>query len=194
MKVLIPLLSKHESNEEFIEKAVRKADEVLLLIVIEKEDSSFLKAADISSSTHFLEKVKKMIGKKRKKCEEFTEWGETSTKIKNTAIINNVDKIALLKQENQYFEDLVKKLREEKDLRNKIEIIKVDLEKIKEEASQEKNKENEKKKDSAEEQKTEEKKEKISEKEEIKKIKSIANQIIKTGFKGIDSIKKFRLK
>ncbi len=190
MKVLIPLLSKQESNEEFIEKAVRKADEVFLLMVIEKQDSGSLKAADISSSTHFLEEVKKIIGKKRKKCEEFTEWGETSTKIRNTAIINKVDKIALLKQENQYFEDLVKKLREEKELSNKIEIIKVELEKIDETKPEEKQPFLEKKV----EQKTEEKKEKISEKEEIKKIKSIANQIIKTGFKGIDSIKKFKLK
>ncbi len=189
MKVLIPLLSKNELNEEFLDKAVKGANEVILLMVIDKEDS--LKASDISSSTHFLEEVKKAVGKKRKKCEDLTEWGETTAKIKSIAIINKADKIALLKQENQFFEKLVEKLGEEKQLKNRIQIIKVDLEKAKEE---EKQKEKESQEKTSKESEKEKPTQKLTEREEIKQIKSITDKVIKQGFKGIDSIKKIQWK
>jgi len=178
MKVLIPLLSRKELNEEFLDKAVKGANEVFLLMVIDKKDS--LKASDISGATHFLEEVKKAIGKKRKKCEDLTEWGETTAKIKNTAILNKIDKISLLKQENQWFEELVEEIKKEKTLKNRIQLIEVseETEKPKEETEKE----------------TEEKTEPPSnEKENLKEIKSIADKILKKGFQGIESIK-IRLK
>ncbi len=171
MKVLIPLISKQELNEEFLDKAVKGANEVILLMVIDKEDS--LKASDISSSTHFIEEVKKAIGKKRKKCEEFTEWGETTAKIKNTAIINKTDKIALLKQENQWFEDLIENLKKEKELKNRIQVIEVDFEKQKE--LEREKKEIERK-----------------EKEEENTDETLAEKIKKKSFQGLESIKKIR--
>jgi hypothetical protein len=174
MKVLIPLISRNELNEEFLDKAVKGSNEVLLLLVIDKDNS--LKASDISSSTHFLEEVKKAIGKKRKKCEDFTEWGETKTKIKNTALLNKVDKIALLKQENLFFEELVNELKKEKQLRNRIHVISVEPKK----------------------QEAKEGKESIegkeSENKELKQIKSVADKILEKGFKSLDSIKKIRFK
>ncbi len=220
MKVLIPLISRHESNPEFIDKAVKGTEEVLLLIVIDKDDS--LKASDISSSTHFLEEVKKLIGKKRKKCEDLTEWGETKAKIKNTAIINKVDKIVLLKQENQFFEDLIEELKKEKELKNKIELIEIDFEKQEQEQKEfedslneieEKTSEN--KTENAEEEKENIQEEKIKEnktkgenkiknktinstekvvKNAMKDTKVIADKLIKQGFKSIDSIKKIKWK
>lgn len=213
MKVLIPLISRNESNPEFIDKAVKGTDEVLLLIVIDKDDS--LKASDISSSTHFLEEVKKMIGKKRKKCEDLTEWGNTTAKIKSTAIINKVNKIVLLKQENQFFEDLIQELKKEKELKNKIQLIEIDFEKQEQEQQefedslngiQEKTKEqSEQKKNSI--QKKEEKKETTETgnaiinpstekavKNAMKDTKVIADKLIKQGFKSLDSIKKIKWK
>jgi hypothetical protein len=181
MKVLIPLLSRNELNEEFLEKALKGAHEIVLLMVIDKEDSP--KASDISSSTHFMDEVKKAVGKKRKRCEEFTEWGETPTKIKNTAILNKVDKIVLLKQENQYFENLVEKLSQEKEIKNKIEVIKAEL--IQE--STEKNPEEQKTKT---EQKTEHKWKAIKEEKKESGLKDLAEEIRKKGFYAFGEIKK----
>lgn len=194
MKVLIPLLSKHEKNEEFLDKAVKGAHEVVLLIVIDTDEKSKLRASDISSSTHFLEEVKKLVGKKRKTCEDLTEWGETAKKIKNTAILNKVDRISILKQENQWFEEIIKELREEKEIKNRIHLIKVDLEKPEVEDMN----------GSEEDYRTEEEKEEPSfEKKDVKtddeknvmdETKEIADKILKKGFKSLDSIKKIRFK
>lgn len=184
MKVLIPLLTRKELNEEFLDKAVKGANEVVLLMVIDKKDS--LKASDISGATHFLEEVKKAIGKKRKKCEDLTEWGETTAKIKNTAILNKVDKISLLKQENQFFEELVEEIKKEKTLKNRIQLIEVKEEtekEGKEEATEGTEKEIQ-----------EEKKEQENENENLKQIKSIADKILKKGFDSLDSIKKIRFR
>jgi len=195
MKVLIPLLSKNEKNEEFLDKAVKGASEVILLMVIDTDEKSRLKAADISSSTHFLEEVKKIIGKKRKKCEEFTEWGETAKKIKNTAMLNRTDRISLLAQENQWFEELIEELKKEKEIKNRIQVIKVDLEKQKQEEElkekQEKKELNEQKAQPETETKKTASQKAVS--DVMKDTKRIAGKILETGFKGIESIKKIRL-
>lgn len=188
MKVLIPLLSKNESNEEFLDKAVKGANEVVLLIVIDTDERSKLRASDISSATHFLEEIKKLVGKKRKKCEDLTEWGETGKKIKNTAILNKVDKISILKQENQWFEEILKELKTEKEIKNRIQIIEVDLNKpeIKDVAGFEQEKEAKEMPSEKKEIKTE------NEKNFMNETKKIADKILKQGFKSIDSIKKIR--
>ncbi len=192
MKVLIPLLSKYELNEDFLDKAVKGSSEVILLMVIDAEKGSSLKASDISSSTHFMEEVKKAIGKKRKSCEEFTEWGEPAKKIKNTAIINKADKIALLKQENQWFEKILEELKKEKEIKNRLHVIEVDFQKpeIEDLKDWEENKEKTKK----ENKETEEEKKLVQKKDLINETKKIADKLLKTGFKGIDSIKKIRFK
>ncbi|MBU2477402.1 hypothetical protein KKG83_08095 [Candidatus Micrarchaeota archaeon] len=200
MKVLIPLLSRKELNEEFLEKALKGTHEIVLLMVIDKEDSP--KASDISSATHFMEEVKKAVGKKRKRCEEFTEWGETSTKIKNTAILNKADKIVMLKQENQYFEELVEKLKEDKEIKEKIELIEVKQEVLPEKKETEKQvpeKTEEKplleKKQAA---KTKDSEKKQAKKlgewektiaEQLKKQKEIADKLLKKGFNEIKKIR-----
>ena len=46
--------------------------------------------------------------------EEIIEWGDTQSKILNLALLRKVDKVVLKKQDNQYFEELVKKLKSEK--------------------------------------------------------------------------------
>ena len=202
MKVLIPLLSRHEKNEEFLDKAVKGANEVVLLIVIDTDERSKLKAADISSATHFLEEVKKLVGKKRKKCEDLTEWGETRKKIRNTAILNKVDKISLLKQENQWFEEIIKELKEEKEIKNRIQVIEVDLDKPEVENITDFEQGKKTKELSSEKKEIKTKKEKTSEQPKdknetqktdyMKETKRIADKILRQGFKSIDSIKKIR--
>jgi len=114
--ILLPILSEKENNEEFLEKALKGTREVILLIVVDtesKEDFGFT-TAHIHSARTTLEEIKITIGKKRKKCEDILEWGNTFNKIMNIALIKKVDKVILKKQENQLFEELVKNLKKEK--------------------------------------------------------------------------------
>jgi len=114
--ILLPILSEKENNEEFLEKALKGTREVILLIVVDtesKEDFGFT-TSHIHSARTTLEEIKITIGKKRKKCEDILEWGNTFNKIMNIALIKKVDKVILKKQENQLFEELVKKLKKEK--------------------------------------------------------------------------------
>lgn len=116
MKILIPVLSEQENEEEFIDKAVAGANDVLLLIVVDagqKEQFGFT-TSYIQKARATMEEVKKAVGKKRKTCEDILEWGDTLSKIVNLALIRKVDKVVLKKQDNHYFKQIVKKLKEEK--------------------------------------------------------------------------------
>lgn len=116
MKVLIPILSENENDEQFIEEAIKGAKEAILLLVIDanpKQEFGFT-ASHIQKGRKVMEIVRESLGKKRKKSEELIEWGDTKSKILNLALLRKVDKVAMKKQENQYFEELAKKLKAEK--------------------------------------------------------------------------------
>jgi len=116
MAVLIPLLSEKENDEEFLEQALKGTKEVILLIVVDadsKEEFGFA-ASHIKTARLVMEEVKATIGKKRKRSEDIIEWGDTKNKIMNIALLRKVDCVILKKQENQYFDELVKNLEKEK--------------------------------------------------------------------------------
>ncbi len=117
LKILIPLLSKKENEGEFLEKAIVGATEIILLLIIDtnamNQEFGFA-ASEISNGNALMEDVKALLGKKRKKADDILEWGDTLTKIDNMAKLRQVNKIVLMKQDNQYFRDLVKNLRKEK--------------------------------------------------------------------------------
>lgn len=126
MKVLIPLVSKKENNQEFLQKATEGAKEVVLLLVIDQRElvGQFgFAASEIMQGNALIEQIKKTLEEKGKRATEIEEWGKTETKIEHIALLQRVDKIALLEQENEYFKRLVKQL--SKKLGNKIEIIKI---------------------------------------------------------------------
>lgn len=116
MKILLPLLSRQESDEVFLEEALKGVKEVILLLVIDTNamvgEVGFA-ASEIMQGNQLMEKVKALIGKKRKKCTEVTEWGNTVRKIANTAKMHKVDQIVLMKQENHYWKQLEESLRNE---------------------------------------------------------------------------------
>jgi len=116
MIVLLPILSDKENEDAFLEEALKGAKEVILLIVVDSEtnDEFGFATSHIQTARTILEEVKITVGKKRKKSEEILEWGNTASKILNIALLRKVDKVVLKQQENQYFEELVKKLRKEK--------------------------------------------------------------------------------
>lgn len=116
MKVLIPILSETENDDVFLEKAVTGAKEVILLLVVDAspKDRFGFTTSFIQKARTVMEAVKKTVGMKRKPCEDIIEWGDTQGKIVNMALLRKVDRVFLKKQDNQYFEKLLRKLKEEK--------------------------------------------------------------------------------
>ncbi len=116
MTTLIPILSEEENDDSFLEEALKGTREILLLIVVDtdqKREFGFA-TSQIQKARKVLEEVGAAIGKKRKSYEDIIEWGDTQNKIINLALLRKVDSVTLKKQDNQYFEELVKKLKHEK--------------------------------------------------------------------------------
>lgn len=124
MIVLVPLLSGKENNDYFINELIKKADKIILLQIIDREFMNKTSAAmgEVMQFSTLLSEMKKKIGKKRKPCEEITEWGNTIKKILSIAIIQNVDKVVLFEQKNDFFEEIIKELKKNKI---KYEIIQI---------------------------------------------------------------------
>jgi hypothetical protein len=121
--ILLPVLSKKEAEPDFLEIATKGTKNIILLLVIDTNAMAGEFGTGINNireGNAIMEAVRKALGQKRKHAEEIMEWGDTLTKIDHIARLKEVDKIVLSGQDNQYFEELVKKLREKKF---KIEII-----------------------------------------------------------------------
>jgi len=126
MKILLPLISRQEFNEEFLEKALAGVKEVILLLVIDVNAMAGqfgFATSEIMQGTKLMQKVKEIIGQKKKKCSEITEWGDTATKINNVATLNEVDKIVLMKQKGVWWNEIEKKLK--KECKKKLEVIEI---------------------------------------------------------------------
>jgi len=116
VKTLIPILSKREGNEAFLKKATAKSKEIILLLVIDTRSSmsSGFTATEISQGQKIMKTTKEKIGKMRKACETLLEWGDTFTRIDHTAKLRRANTVALLKQDNQFFKELVEFLKKQK--------------------------------------------------------------------------------
>ncbi|MFA6268811.1 MAG: hypothetical protein WCW13_05310 [archaeon] len=116
MKVLVPLLTGKEKDSAFIELFSSKVDEVILLQITDKDFKSKTASAigELRYLRAALEEIKKVIGKKKKKCVEISEWGSTIQKLIGISILQKVDKVFLVKQNNQFFEDILKELKKNK--------------------------------------------------------------------------------
>lgn len=116
MKVLIPLLSKQENDSEFIEKATEGAKQAIVLLIIDTEamHGQFgFAATEIRQGNMLLEEIKKTLSEKKILYKDIVEWGSTITTIDHIARLNNADKVILQKQNNKFFRDLVKGLKEQ---------------------------------------------------------------------------------
>lgn len=124
MRVLVPLLTGKESDANFIEAFTSKVDEVILLQIVDKEFMSRTSAAigEVSQYRSVMEKIKKVVSSKRKKCVEVSEWGGTIKKILALAFLRKVDKVFLVKQDAQFFDEILAELKKAKV---KVEIIEV---------------------------------------------------------------------
>lgn len=124
MKVLVPLLSGKENDKEFVEAFTKQVDEVVLLQIVDKDfkDRTASAIGGMRQSRVAMEEIKKVVGAKKKKCTELIEWGSTIQKIHAIAVIQKVDRVFLVKQENQFFDDILKELKKDKIT---VEIIEV---------------------------------------------------------------------
>ncbi len=122
MKVLIPLLSKKENSEEFLKKASEKAKEVVVFLPVDTSGAatSGFTMSEIAQGQRLLEEIKEKIGKMRKSCEGLLEWGDTSKNIDHIARLKGIERIALVKQDNEFFKELVKSLKKKKEYKVKI--------------------------------------------------------------------------
>ncbi len=125
MKVLIPLLTGKENNKQFVETATAKVDEVILLQIVDKEFMNRTSTAigEVRQFRTVMDDIKKAVGAKKKKCNELTEWGSTVKKILGIAILQKVDKVFLVKESTQFFEEITKELKKNKVVFEEIEIV-----------------------------------------------------------------------
>ena len=125
MKVLIPLISGKEDNDEFIDTLCKGNEEIILLQIIDRDFMKKTSAAmgEVMHFSSLMTSVRKKIGLKRKKCNEITECGSTIQKILSIAFIQKVDKVIFLEQKNKFFEDILIELKKNKI---KYEIIKIE--------------------------------------------------------------------
>ena len=122
MKVLIPLLSKKENNPEFLAKASEKAREVLVFLPVDTggANTSGFAMAEVAQGQRLMEEVTRKIGMRRKKCEGILEWGNTAKNIDHIARLRGIERIALVKQENEFFRGLLKELRKKREYKVKV--------------------------------------------------------------------------
>jgi hypothetical protein len=120
----MPLLG-NELDQEFLNKVIQKADEIILLLVIDTQDLDkkpfgFV-GSEIMQGNALLMDVSNLLKEKKAKVIEVTEWGATLQKIVLASKREQVNKIILKKAENKYFEDLIRALSKETDV--ELEVI-----------------------------------------------------------------------
>jgi len=128
-KILVPLLSKREGEEGFIEAVAPGAGEIILLLVIDTSAMAGgfgFATGEIAVGNVLMQKVKTAFGKKRKTCNDIIEWGDTANKIEHLAQLNQVAKIFVVKQDNDFFKKLLNDMKEKLP---KIEIHEIELSK-----------------------------------------------------------------
>lgn len=116
MKVLVPLLTGKENNPSFIEAFTNKVDEVVLLQIVDRGFMSRTSSAigEVRQFRAVLDEIKKIVGTKKKKCNEITEWGTTAKKILGIAVLQKIDKVFLVEDKTQFFEEVTKELKKNK--------------------------------------------------------------------------------
>ncbi|VVB75939.1 Uncharacterised protein [uncultured archaeon] len=125
MKVLVPLLTGKENNPMFIEAFTNKVDEVVLLQIVDKGFMSRTSSAigEVRQFRTVMDEIKKIVGTKKKKCNEITEWGTTAKKILGIAVLQKIDKVFLVSDHTQFFEEVTKELKKNKVNFEAVEVI-----------------------------------------------------------------------
>lgn len=116
MKILVPVLSGKEADPLFVDAITSKVDEIILLLIVDKDFHPRAGSAvgEVRQFRIVLDELKKAVGAKRKKCTELTEWGATIPKIVSIALMQKVDRVFLVGQENQFFDNILSELKKKR--------------------------------------------------------------------------------
>lgn len=117
MSVLIPIISKKENNEVFLENAIKKEKTVYLLAIMDTNAATTnfgFATSEIGHGNELIEEIKTYLNPVKITVYDALEWGDTNSKILNYAKLKKIKKVALIKQDNKYFRDLVSELKENK--------------------------------------------------------------------------------
>ena len=115
---IIPLISKKEDNPLFVAQACNNADELFLLLVVDTAamPGQFgFAASEIGQGNGLMQNVKQQVEQRKVNCEDIMEWGDTESKIIHLVQLQKIGKVFLVKQDNQFFKNLVKALEEKTD-------------------------------------------------------------------------------
>ncbi|MDO8646869.1 MAG: hypothetical protein Q7R70_00445 [Candidatus Diapherotrites archaeon] len=126
MKCLVPILTKQEFKPEFINAILDKADDLVLLAVIDKTDLAGkfgFAATEIMQANKIMEGIEAELTKLKVKVEGIVEWGSTVIKIDHTCRLKKCETIFLQKQEGKSFAELLKELEKIKEKKVKIEVL-----------------------------------------------------------------------
>jgi hypothetical protein len=116
VKILIPLLSGRENDKIFVDSIGKEVKEIVILQIVDKQflPKAGSAMAEVRQFRIVADSLKKAIGAKKKKFVEMTEWGITIPKIISTAIFQKVDYVLLVKQSNQFFDEVTSALKKNK--------------------------------------------------------------------------------
>lgn len=121
----MPLLTGKENNPMFIEAFTNKVDEIVLLQIVDKDFMSRTSSAigEVRQFRTVMDEIKKIIGTKKKKCNEITEWGTTAKKILGIAVLQKIDKVFLIADHTQFFDEVTKELKKNKIKFEAVEVV-----------------------------------------------------------------------
>lgn len=113
---LIPILTKEEDNIEFLIEAMKPTKRTIALTIVDTNASigKFgMTANDILEANKIAEKIEEASKTLGKEYKQLQEWGDTTQKIIHTAKLQNVTRIVFVEQNNKYFKDLLKAIKQE---------------------------------------------------------------------------------
>lgn len=116
MKVLVPIISGLEGEGLFVEAVTNKVDEIIILQVVDKEFHSNAGSAmgEVRQLRAVADELRRAVGAKKKKCVELTEWGSTIQKIVSVSLLQKPDRVYLVRQDNQFFDEITSALSKKK--------------------------------------------------------------------------------
>lgn len=110
-RVLIPILSLHDANPAFVERAIEDASVIYVLLVLDAKSISSqfgFKTTEIMKGRDVVEKVKEEVKRQRRLCNDILEWGPQIEKIAQIAEMKQVDRIVLYNaNKSEYFGNTV---------------------------------------------------------------------------------------
>jgi len=113
LKVLIPVISNTENESDFLDKAIEKAKEVHLILILDPKSKDGLPASAMMQGNSVVQDIVDYLKPKVKEIEEVVEWGGKLNKISHYAKLKEIKKIVLKYEESDVVDELAKGLEDE---------------------------------------------------------------------------------